>query len=432
MTILHLPESFFPANGGGKEVYTLRFAQALQLLGTKNFVAIHGSDSYSEKYDYEGIEVRRLPALKHHTLYINRYSRTVDIFPGFGGLLDELKPDIVHFHDQNNGASLSHLREVKRRGIKTVVTFHTAGQVCPQHALLFGGKSICDGHLDTHRCTACQLQSFFALPQMVAALLAQIGVFTLHNPKGKLAKLLAHRSMTNRFIDSYHEFVRLADKTIVFTQWAKETYLSNGIAEDKISVIDTGGNPSIPYPSSVDYRAGDVLQICYIGRCEYIKGIHLLIAAVKQLESCLPIKIFIYSHSWENTVYGRSMLQEIKGDSRFEAPRMVNNADLAQTIAKHHVCVIPSICAETGPLTVFDSFGAGLPIIGSNCGGTAERVRDGIDGLLFENSSVDDLREKIEFLAKHPEQYAFLRNNIRPNRTMADVAKETLELYSSL
>lgn len=432
MKILHLPESYLPDYKGGKEFYTHTLSLELQKLGVQVKIAIHGNSDFSHSYNFEGVEVRVLPKLVHKTPYSNRYSRTVDELPGFEDLLNSFKPDIVHFHDQNNGASLSHLELVKRKRIKTVVTFHTPGQVCPQRTLLYKGKEQCDGKLIPNKCTSCQLQSFWNFPSFFSNIFASIGTLKTKEPSSRFSKLLAHKTMTKSYINSYIAFSQLADKTIVFTNWAKELYVKNGVDENKLEVIDTGGMESITIMKENIVKKQECFELCYIGRCEKIKGIHILINAVKQIGKDYMVKVYFYGGSWEENEYGKELLKQIENDNRFVKPRFVNNPDLMDVISKHDACVIPSIWPETGPLTVFDAFGAGLPVIGSNSAGIKEKVTQDVDGLLFEVGNSFNLKELLERCIKSPVLLQNLKSNIKLNRTMREVAKEHLALFQKI
>jgi glycosyltransferase involved in cell wall biosynthesis len=96
------------------------------------------------------------------------------------------------------------------------------------------------------------------------------------------------------------------------------------------------------------------------------------------------------------------------------------------------VCVIPSLWPETGPLTVFDAFAAGLPIIGTNHAGIAERVRDKVDGLLFNWGDANDLADKIQMLVINKNLLSKLKANIDKKPDFKSMSNELLKLYNSL
>ena len=52
-------------------------------------------------------------------------------------------------------------------------------------------------------------------------------------------------------------------------------------------------------------------------------------------------------------------------------------------LSRYHVVAVPSQWMETGPLVILESFAAGVPVIGSALGGIADKVDDGVSGLLL-------------------------------------------------
>jgi glycosyltransferase involved in cell wall biosynthesis len=62
------------------------------------------------------------------------------------------------------------------------------------------------------------------------------------------------------------------------------------------------------------------------------------------------------------------------------------------------VFVLPSGEPEPFGGVVMEAMSMGLPIIGSNLGGTTEQVKDGSNGYLFRNQDPEDLALKIELL----------------------------------
>jgi glycosyltransferase involved in cell wall biosynthesis len=57
--------------------------------------------------------------------------------------------------------------------------------------------------------------------------------------------------------------------------------------------------------------------------------------------------------------------------------------------------VMPSVWWENSPLVIQESFLHRRPLIVSDIGGMAEKVRDGIDGLHFRAASPEDLAERM-------------------------------------
>lgn len=68
------------------------------------------------------------------------------------------------------------------------------------------------------------------------------------------------------------------------------------------------------------------------------------------------------------------------------------------------VFVLPSGEPEPFGGVVMEAMSMGLPIIGSNLGGTTEQVKDGWNGYLFENQNSADLASKIELFLNDQEK----------------------------
>jgi glycosyltransferase involved in cell wall biosynthesis len=183
------------------------------------------------------------------------------------------------------------------------------------------------------------------------------------------------------------------------------------------------------------YPQRPILRIGCIGRCNPIKGFHVLIDAIKALPD-LPLEVHFLGPYWDHA-YGDELKRKIGSDRRFLPPRLVPNAELVPVLADLDVVVIPSIWPETGPLVLFEAYAAGVPVVASRLGGPAELVRDGVDGRLFAPGDAMALAKIIAEFSSHPSSLETLREGIRQEgarfrRTFDEVAKEMASIYSEL
>ena len=111
---------------------------------------------------------------------------------------------------------------------------------------------------------------------------------------------------------------------------------------------------------------------------------------------------------------------------------LIQQDNILTSLIEMDVCVIPSIWPETGPFTVFDAFAAKLPIIGSNYAGIAERVTNGVDGLLFEWNNSHALKECIVQLCETKGLYKNLKQQIQINRSFKEMAFDFDFLYKKI
>jgi glycosyltransferase involved in cell wall biosynthesis len=83
-----------------------------------------------------------------------------------------------------------------------------------------------------------------------------------------------------------------------------------------------------------------------------------------------------------------------------------------------------------------EAMSMGLPVIGSNLGGTTEQVKDGWNGYLFENRNPDDLAAKIELFLNDKEKLEQFgersKERVEKLFSLQLHEKNILDLYNSL
>jgi glycosyltransferase involved in cell wall biosynthesis len=230
-------------------------------------------------------------------------------------------------------------------------------------------------------------------------------------------------------IDAWHEMVRRTDTVHVHAEWVRRMVLANGVPESKLRFHKTG----LPRPvAAVTFRPGDgPLRVSFLGRCDEVKGIDVLIRAVKGLPADVPLQVSFFGPAWAGS-YGRQLLGKIEGDSRFRLPELVLPEHLSRVWEQTDILAVPSVWLETGPLVVLEAFAAGVPVLGCRVGGIPELVTDGVDGLLVPPGDPDALAVALSRLAADRELVARLRAGIRPTRTLADLADDLIPEYRRL
>ena len=71
--------------------------------------------------------------------------------------------------------------------------------------------------------------------------------------------------------------------------------------------------------------------------------------------------------------------------------------------------IVPSTWWENAPVVIQEAFHHGRPIIASDIGGMAEKVRDDIDGLHFHVGNPESLAEAMTRAIREPELWDRLR-----------------------
>jgi glycosyltransferase involved in cell wall biosynthesis len=97
-----------------------------------------------------------------------------------------------------------------------------------------------------------------------------------------------------------------------------------------------------------------------------------------------------------------------------------------------HAVLVPSIWWENSPLVIQEAFAARRPVICSDIGGMAEKVRPGLDGFHFRAGSGAALADLLRQLADEPEQLEALAETLAPPLTLQETTDTTRALYARL
>ena len=434
MKVLHLTDGYLPWVSNGTEVYILTLTRALKRLGIDSEVAIHQTKNMpanAATYFHEETKVHVLPALPHQRARSEYFSKEYESTSGFEELLRTSNPEIVHFHGRDNIGSLTHLRMVARHALPSVLTYHAAGQSCLRGDLLYLGRSPCDGEIIERRCSVCRLDQSGVPPALARAL----SVIPLPRPSidsaSRLALPLNGRQMVQRFRSSFDETIRHHAAIVVLARWCEELMLRNGVPAEKLHVVTSGGRSKVADQEERRTAQRPKIVLGYAGRCTPGKGIEVLVDAVLSLPQSIPIEVRFFGTGWDSE-YARRLSKKIAGDDRFALPRSIPNEDLGIEMSQLDAVVVPSTGLETGPLTVLDAFASGTPVLGSRLGGIAERVNDGVDGLLFEPGNSRELGGLIRRSWNEPDLLPKLRAAVRPLSTSDDTAKAMKSIYQRI
>lgn len=430
--LLFFSTAGLPFAVGGRDVFMHELARALDHRGVPVMCAYHQSHANEPvgRYDHDGVAYTVLPAAAGLQDRRHYFGRTASETPGFAELLDDFRPDVLHLHDFSVSCGLNHLRLAQKHSVRTAMTYHSPGQSCPQKALRYRGRTPCDGELRRGRCSECRL-AIQGVPVAAATVLARLPlrILGVEYTSGPM-RMLTSPNATRREIDAWFEMVGLIDMLHTHAKWVHDIVKRNGVPEAKLRLYRTGLPRSAVKVATLPDAAGR-LRVSFLGRCDPVKGIEVLIDSVKRLPSDAPISVSFFGPYWSDD-FGRELLKRIGGDPRFSPPVLVPPTELHRVWATTDVLAVPSMWPETGPLVVLEAFAAGVPVVGSDLGGIPELVRDGVDGMLFPLGDAVALSARLSQLITDHGLLSRLRANIRPPRTLGDLADDLLPDYVRL
>ena len=374
-----LINSLFPPDAhGGAENYVLRTAKALQARGHDVSVitakAYDGTRSLRpERTTYEGLPVWRF----YPSNVSYRKNGTGDSLPAkglwhaldtanppaaraVGQVLDRTEPDVVHTNNLM-GISTAIARPIQRRDVRHVHTLHDYSLICPKSNLLREWTApddelvVCEDPPIPCRMLARGKRALLGSPDMVTA--PSQHVIDVHRQHGF-------------FDDTDCQRVRLGVESV---------------AEQP---------PSVPEQPS----------ILYVGKHHRSKGLDTLFAAAEHLPD-------VEFHLCGTGPYAETSERHAERQDNVTYHGFVPDSELERLRREASLGVVPSIWMENSPLTIYESFAAGLPIVGSDIGGIPELVTPGRTGALFDPEDASGLAAEIETIVRGETELEAMRTN---------------------
>jgi glycosyltransferase involved in cell wall biosynthesis len=157
----------------------------------------------------------------------------------------------------------------------------------------------------------------------------------------------------------------------------------------RIHVIDDG----VEVPES-GVTPGD--ELVFVGRLDPIKGVDLLIEAMKGLPQEYPL--WIVGDGPE-----RAKLERLASGLNVRFAGMVTPEEVPNWLRRARALVLPSH-SEGLPGVMMETMALGIPVIATRVGAIPEVVKDGENGLLLDPGDVETLKAHIETVMKDPDR----------------------------
>ncbi len=427
MKVLHVPFTWFPAACGGTEVYVRGLIRELTPRGWKSIVAVPADTTTVETLDE--VEVHRIKmadVLAQPMLYGGGDPVSAQ---GFADVLEELKPDVVHFHAFTPAISVLWLEAARRRGHPCVYTYHTPTMTCMRGTLMRWGTTPCDGEMRPLRCSACALHGL-GVNRIAAwglALTSPIMQWVGGRVPFRVWPLMKrHTTAARRWLQGQLRVIALC-------RWGEEVMRRNGVSSGQLRLVRHGLAVACSAQERDAQRpAGEVVRICFFGRLDETKGLHVLALALEPLKD---LRFELHCHlimEPELKSVLQAVLDKLRSDSRVTIHAPVPPDQVVETMKEYDAVAVPSVWLETGPLVVLEAFAAGVPVLGSDLGGIAEWVTHERDGLLVAPGDPAAWATALRRYISEPGLRAQLSGGVKPPPTMADVAARMDDIYREI
>jgi glycosyltransferase involved in cell wall biosynthesis len=326
----------------------------------------------------------------------------------FADLIRALKPTVVHTHHYAH-LGLEYLRVIKQvdPSIRIVMTLHEYMAICRQNGQMVKSNSK----------RLCSRESFDECHQCF--------------PDSSAEDFW----MRKRFFQSHFDLV---DQFVSPSEFLRQRYIAWGIAPERIVVIENGQSPEEPLPPRplADGEARN--RFGFFGQINPFKGIDVLLEALNDLGKADRKRLVLEVHGanleWQTDEF-KARIQNLSepliksGCLRWVGPYQPH--ELRARMAAVDWVVVPSIWWENSPMVIQEAFVLGRPLMVSNIGGMAEKVRDGVDGIHVAAGNHLDWASKFMALAAGRETWERLREGIQTPLTYQACASAHLPLMSA-
>ena len=233
-----------------------------------------------------------------------------------------------------------------------------------------------------------------------------------------------------RFIKSQLDLV---DLFIAPNAYLRDRYVDWGLPADKVVVEPCALQPvERPYEEPREKRN----RFAFFGQFTPYKGADVLLKAMARLGEEFDGHLWINGAGLENQHPDfqkliRGLVEETQKTVTFAGP-YDHETELDRVMMGTDWVVVPSIWWETGPLTVWEAFQYGRPVISSDIGGMSDKVTDGVDGLHFRTGDAEDLARVMSEAAETPGLWDKLSNGITAVPEIPDHAEVVSGIYREL
>lgn len=394
-----LVNKFFFMKGGAETVYF----QERDMLLSEGIDIIEFSMNHEKNLEsnYSDFFVNNVDYYQEQTLK-NKITTAVNFIHNseacikFKQLLEQEKPDLVHFHNIYHQLTPSIIKVAKQFGCKTVLTAHDTKIACPSYTM----------YRDGHTCEDCVHGSLFNA--------------TIHRcQEGSLIKsfLLSAEAIYQKVSGNYQQL-----DAIVSPSRFLGRFIQQKLPHNRVDIIVNGIDEHVSNEGISDQG-----YFLYLGRLSTEKGVPTLAKAHQLMKENTALKIVgdgpVFNELKE-TYPSAELLGFKSGD------------ELLTLIKQAKAVIVPSECYENCSMSVLEAMSYSKPVIASRIGGLPEQIRDGVDGYLFEAGNAQALADKLDVLAASLSASAEMGKNARQRflskYTLTKHKTDLLNLYNEL
>ncbi|MGM0934482.1 MAG: glycosyltransferase [Bacteroidota bacterium] len=386
MKILIITSASFEDNYGGGQVYVKNIVDELIHQGHHIIIASPGKKT-GKLTSYKGADI--------FTFKIDQFQKNYFLLENF---ISDINPEVVHVH----GFKALFSKACKKMEIPVVTTAHHGGILCPVGTLLNHKDEICKLKASPKNCLTCVLHNIrggkYSIPIMKTigpSLGKKLGRTVAKSPKVLYASpvVQAYYSIDKK-IKEWKTIHESSDLLIAPSHAIAESMILNGCEKEKIEIVPHG----IPLPDEQLINKNHpknkdaVTKFFFLGRINYIKGLHILCKAFDGINSNAELHIIGGTGNKQEEKYLDSLKKRFKNNNRIFWQGKIPSETVTETIKEFDVMVHPTICLEIYGLNIAEALSMGKPVIATRCGGAEMQIENNVNGILVKPNNVSELK----------------------------------------
>ena len=232
-------------------------------------------------------------------------------------------------------------------------------------------------------------------------------------------------------------FFKIVDLFISPSNFLRDRYISWGIPEEKIVYIENGQVTAPRLPPRHRQENEPLVRLAYFGQITQFKGLDVLLEAIALMPKKERKKVTLDIHGSGLELQSKAfqaktkkLLKKLSRQVAYHGP--YESSELSALMQDIDWVIIPSIWWENSPLVIQEAFKFGRPIICSDIGGMAEKVKHNVNGLHFRVGKANSLKDTLIKAISDTDLYKQFINNITDVFSVEESSLCHLELYKAI
>ncbi|MFO8056750.1 MAG: glycosyltransferase [bacterium] len=384
MKVLYIVHSFPPFHWRGTEIYAMELARSMASYH-QTFLFHLADDAAAEDVSLEHAEFEGIKVYRARVNPDPSEPETYFFHPGleksFQEVLQEVRPDLVHFIYFAGGLPLSLPLRVFEQGSCLYITVTDFSGICPRGQLIDREGRTCKGPRRALRCAWCLFGRTFVeghsrIDRLLREIVPPSIVPVTSRPE---LQLLMRR------LDAIKKAFTSADRVIFPNQNCRERYSKAGF-RGNFTVMDYGIDTA-PFAGHRKSESSEV-RLGFVGQLLPHKGLHVLAEALPGLEG-----------EWRLLIYGSLSdpgAEEYYNSIELPGPRTsfrgtFDFSDMNQVLEDIDVLVVPSTWEENCPLIVKYALATGTVAVTSDQPGIIAEPENKRGLVRFKSGDASDL-----------------------------------------